>query len=244
MNQFPPEVIGHILAHLDYRDLLQAQWVCRCFQAIINSVYFWRRKFYLDFPRAQVNPVWRCHLDHPNNLLSFGTVRLCYLHQLTRSGECERGSEIFISLTQCLDRVIMTGDDDLLEYFLDRAMEKIHVDGSRELSFLVGAIQGNLQLKMDLRREISWFTFNRSLVYAAQCHHYRLVKRLIRAAPNWVYLEYLTANLPAPSVKLINNCYSKYRFDEFGRKTLRSRIRDRLDFYIESIDSYIQCITH
>jgi hypothetical protein len=249
MHQFPPEIIGHILAHLDYRNLSHAQWVCRWFQAIINSVYFWRHKFHLDFPRAQVNPVWRCHLDHPNSSLSFSTVRLCYLHQLTRSGGCERGSETFISLSQCLDRVMMTEDDDhdLIEYFLDQATEKIEVDKSHDLSFLVRSIHGNLRVGIDFRPDLSVATFNRGLVYAARRHHYRLVKKLIRAAPNWVHLAYVTSNLPAQSVeskKLIGNWHSKYisTASEPRQMNLRARISRRLDSYIQSIDSYIQCI--
>lgn len=232
MDQFPPELIVQILSRLGYRDLPSVRCVCRQFRELIDSTYFWHFKFKLDFPTSLIDTFWHGH-GYRHHVSS---SRLCYLHQLTRTGGCERGSEIFIALSTCMDRVIMQNDEALLHYFIGQAQEKIDIDGNQELKFLIGAIHGHLKLDPELRYHISWFTFNRGLVYAAHRHHYPLVKRIMQTALNWVHTDYIRKTLPAPEAELVLSWHRKYLQRADDQEAIRdhSGIRARFSRLIRS----------
>jgi hypothetical protein len=149
MESLPVELIIEISLYLSYRDLTTCRQVNHFFQELLNDPSFWRRKINRDYPNSRIV------LPGPN--------RWDYLRRLTDAGECERGSERFISRHQCLIRAIDRDDSSMIDYFSPSSSRITQTtQTTRTGQFIQAVLHNNLQqlYNISFQGELKLFDVN------------------------------------------------------------------------------------
>lgn len=99
----PKEIYKSILLFVDHNNLLKCRLCCKQFNEIVDN-NFWREKIHIQFniiPKDTLNSYYEME----------------YIKIATKRGLIMRGSELTLSIKDCINKAWKEGGGDLVEYF-------------------------------------------------------------------------------------------------------------------------------